>query len=55
MSKRWGNVIDPLDVIAEYGAERFRCYEVSWAARADETWSMRGVEGRVRFSPRSGV
>ena len=28
MSKRWGNVIDPLDVIAEYGADAFRCYEM---------------------------
>ena len=28
MSKRWGNVVDPLDVIAEYGADAFRCYEM---------------------------
>jgi valyl-tRNA synthetase len=28
MSKRWGNVIDPLDVIEIYGADAFRCYEM---------------------------
>ncbi|GHV22290.1 hypothetical protein FACS1894176_09510 [Bacteroidia bacterium] len=28
MSKRWGNVVNPDDVIAEYGADAFRTYEM---------------------------
>jgi leucyl-tRNA synthetase len=53
MSKRWGNVIDPLDVIAEYGADAFRCYEMFMGPLEQmKPWSMRGVEGLARFLAR---
>ena len=53
MSKRWGNVIDPLDVIAEYGADAFRCYEMFMGPLEQmKPWSMRGVEGVSRFLAR---
>jgi leucyl-tRNA synthetase len=53
MSKRWGNVIDPLDVIAEYGADAFRLYEMFMGPLEQmKPWSMRGVEGVFRFLAR---
>ena len=53
MSKRWGNVIDPLDVIAEYGADAFRCYEMFMGPLEQmKPWSMTGVEGASRFLAR---
>ncbi|MFN2507349.1 MAG: class I tRNA ligase family protein [Chthoniobacterales bacterium] len=53
MSKRWGNVIDPLDVIAEYGADSFRCYEMFMGPLEQmKPWSMKGVEGVSRFLAR---
>jgi len=53
MSKRWGNVIDPLDVIAEYGADAFRCYEMFMGPLEQmKPWSMKGVEGLSRFLAR---
>ncbi len=54
MSKRWGNVIDPLDVIAEYGADAFRCYEMFMGPLEQmKPWSMTGVEGVARFLARA--
>ena len=53
MSKRWGNVIDPLDVIAEYGADAFRCYEMFMGPLEQmKPWSTTGVEGVARFLAR---
>jgi leucyl-tRNA synthetase len=53
MSKRWGNVIDPLDVIEEYGADAFRCYEMFMGPLEQmKPWSMTGVEGVARFLAR---
>ncbi len=53
MSKRWGNVIDPDDVIAQYGADAFRCYEMFMGPLEQmKPWSMRGVEGVFRFLAR---
>ncbi|MGI9089010.1 MAG: leucine--tRNA ligase [Chthoniobacterales bacterium] len=53
MSKRWGNVIDPLDVIADYGADAFRCYEMFMGPLEQmKPWSMKGVEGVFRFLAR---
>jgi leucyl-tRNA synthetase len=53
MSKRWGNVIDPDDVIDEYGADAFRCYEMFMGPLEQmKPWSMRGVEGVARFLAR---
>ncbi|HEY5036516.1 MAG TPA: class I tRNA ligase family protein, partial [Chthoniobacterales bacterium] len=53
MSKRWGNVIDPLDVTADYGADAFRCYEMFMGPLEQmKPWSMTGVEGVSRFLAR---
>ena len=53
MSKRWGNVIDPDDVIDDYGADAFRCYEMFMGPLEQmKPWSMRGVEGVARFLAR---
>jgi leucyl-tRNA synthetase len=53
MSKRWGNVIDPLDVIADYGADAFRCYEMFMGPLEQmKPWSTTGVEGVSRFLAR---
>jgi leucyl-tRNA synthetase len=53
MSKRWGNVIDPDDVIDSYGADAFRCYEMFMGPLEQmKPWSMRGVEGVARFLAR---
>jgi leucyl-tRNA synthetase len=53
MSKRWGNVIDPLDVIELYGADAFRCYEMFMGPLEQmKPWSMKGVEGVSRFLAR---
>ena len=53
MSKRWGNVIDPLDVIADYGGDAFRCYEMFMGPLEQmKPWSTAGVEGVARFLAR---
>ncbi len=53
MSKRWGNVIDPDDVIDDYGADAFRCYEMFMGPLEQmKPWSTRGVEGVARFLAR---
>src|SRR5436190_2804742 len=53
MSKRWGNVIDPLDVIELYGADAFRCYEMFMGPLEQmKPWSMKGVEGVFRLLAR---
>ncbi|EKD56655.1 MAG: hypothetical protein ACD_58C00123G0001 [uncultured bacterium] len=53
MSKRWGNVINPDDVIKEYGADALRCYEMFMGPFADSVaWSTQGVKGTYRFLER---
>ncbi len=53
MSKSRGNVINPDDVIAEYGADALRCYEMFMGSlEATKPWSMNGVEGVSRFLAR---
>src|SRR6266513_123759 len=53
MSKRWGNVVNPDDVIAEYGADAFRCYEMFMGPLEQmKPWNMTGVEGVSRFLAR---
>ncbi len=50
MSKARGNVINPDDVVAEYGADALRLYEMFMGPlEATKPWSMRGVEGVFRF------
>ncbi len=53
MSKSRGNVVNPDDVIGEYGADALRCYEMFMGPlEATKPWSMTGVEGVARFLAR---
>jgi leucyl-tRNA synthetase len=53
MSKSRGNVVNPDTVIAEYGADALRCYEMFMGPlEATKPWSMTGVEGVARFLAR---
>jgi leucyl-tRNA synthetase len=53
MSKSRGNVINPDDVIKQYGADSMRLYEMFMGPlEATKPWSMRGVEGVYRFLSR---
>jgi leucyl-tRNA synthetase len=50
MSKSRGNVINPDQVVREYGADSMRLYEMFMGPlEATKPWSMRGVEGVYRF------
>jgi leucyl-tRNA synthetase len=50
MSKSRGNVINPDDVVEQYGADSLRLYEMFMGPlEAVKPWSMRGVEGVFRF------
>jgi leucyl-tRNA synthetase len=50
MSKSRGNVINPDDVVNDYGADSMRLYEMFMGPlEAVKPWSMRGVEGVYRF------
>lgn len=56
MSKRWGNVITPDDVIPKYGADTLRMYEMFMGPfEAMKPWSITGVEGVYRFLKRVWV
>ena len=53
MSKSRGNIVNPDDVIEQYGADAFRCYEMFMGPLEQmKPWSMRGVEGIARFLAR---
>ncbi len=53
MSKSRGNVITPDSVIAEYGADSLRLYEMFMGPLEQmKPWSMKGVEGVYRFLAR---
>src|SRR6266436_651804 len=53
MSKSRGNVVNPDDVIEQYGGDAFRCYEMFMGPLEQmKPWSMRGVEGIARFLAR---
>ena len=53
MSKSRGNIVNPDDVIDQYGADAFRCYEMFMGPlEQTKPWSMRGVEGIARFLAR---
>ena len=50
MSKSRGNVINPDKVVAEYGADSLRLYEMFMGPlESMKPWSMQGVEGVHRF------
>ena len=50
MSKRWGNVINPDDVVEEFGADTLRVYEM-FMGPFDQSiaWSTKGLKGARRF------
>jgi leucyl-tRNA synthetase len=53
MSKSRGNIVNPDDVIEQYGTDAFRCYEMFMGPLEQmKPWSMRGVEGVARFLAR---
>ena len=53
MSKSWGNVINPDDVVREYGADALRVYEMFMAPINQEiAWSTRSLQGSYRFVKR---
>src|SRR5262249_8705249 len=50
MSKSRGNVINPDDILAQYGADAFRLYEMFMGPlEMTKPWSTTGVEGVYRF------
>ena len=50
MSKSLGNVVNPDDVVREYGADSLRLYEMFMGPLEQvKPWSMKGVEGVSRF------
>jgi len=53
MSKSRGNVVNPDDVVAEYGADSLRLYEMFMGPLEQvKPWQMKGVEGVSRFLAR---
>ena len=53
MSKSRGNVINPDDVVEQYGADALRLYEMFMGPLEQvKPWSMQGVEGVYRFLKR---
>jgi leucyl-tRNA synthetase len=54
MSKSRGNVINPDKIVADYGADSLRLYEMFMGPlEAVKPWSMKGVEGVYRFLARA--
>ncbi|MFH0907942.1 MAG: leucine--tRNA ligase [bacterium] len=54
MSKSRGNVVNPDDVVKQYGADSLRLYEMFMGPLEQvKPWSMRGVEGVHRFLNRA--
>ncbi|MCB0831948.1 MAG: leucine--tRNA ligase, partial [Bacteroidetes bacterium] len=54
MSKSRGNVVNPDDIINEYGADSVRLYEMFMGPLTQtKPWSTRGVEGVYRFLQRA--
>ncbi|KAL4313587.1 hypothetical protein GQ457_01G043200 [Hibiscus cannabinus] len=54
MSKSRGNVVNPDDVVSEYGADSLRLYEMFMGPfRDSKTWNTSGIEGVHRFLGRT--
>ena len=50
MSKRWGNVINPDEVVAQYGADAMRVYEMFMGPFGSAVaWSEQGLVGTRKF------
>jgi leucyl-tRNA synthetase len=53
MSKRWGNVINPDDIVAQFGADTLRMYEMFIGPFQDSAaWNTKGLIGPRRFIER---
>lgn len=53
MSKSRGNVVNPESIIADYGADSLRLYEMFMGPlEQTKSWDMRGLEGTHRFLAR---
>ncbi len=53
MSKSLGNVINPDDIVATYGADTMRVYEMFMGPlEVSKPWSTRGIAGVKRFLER---
>lgn len=53
MSKSKKNVVNPDDILREYGADAFRMYEMFMGPfEASKPWDMKGIEGVSRFLKR---
>ncbi len=53
MSKRWGNVVNPDDVVREYGADTLRVYEMFMGPfEQSVAWSTKNMIGSKRFLDR---
>ena len=53
MSKRWDNVVDPNDMIDQFGADALRMFEMFMGPlEAMKPWSSKSVEGISRFLDR---
>lgn len=53
MSKRWGNIINPDDVVSEYGADTLRVYEMFMAPfEQTAAWSTSSIKGSDKFLDR---
>ena len=53
MSKSRGNVVNPDDIVAEFGADTLRTYEMFIGAfELSAAWSKEGVKGCRRFLER---
>ncbi len=50
MSKRYYNVVNPDDIVAQYGADTFRMYEMFLGpVEMSKPWDTKGIEGVHRF------
>jgi leucyl-tRNA synthetase len=50
MSKRYGNVVNPDDIVNQYGADTFRMYEMFLGPiEMSKPWDTKGIEGVHRF------
>lgn len=55
MSKSKKNVINPDEILSQYGADAFRMYEMFMGPfEASKPWDMKGIEGISRFLKRVG-
>lgn len=53
MSKRWGNVIDPIDVSNEFGSDALRIYEMFLGPlEQSKVWDTKAITGSRRFIDR---